>query len=74
MTNQESLELVREILKAPDEEKLEKIVSVNLPRIDGTFFSVLNQSVQQLRREDKPEMAEALESLGDRMLRMKTLI
>jgi len=74
MTNQESLELVREILKAPDEEKLEKIVSVNLPRIDGTFFSVLNQSVQQLRREDKPEMAEALESLSDRMLRMKTLI
>ncbi len=74
MTNQESLELVREILKAPNEEKLEKIVSVNLPRIDGNFFTVLNQSVVQLRREDKPEMAEALESLGDRMLRMKTLI
>jgi len=74
MTNQESLELVREILKAPSEEKLEKIVSVNLPRIDGNFFTVLNQSVQQLRRENKPEMAEALESLGDRMLRMKTLI
>ena len=74
MTNQESLELVREILKAPDEAKLEKIVSVNLPRIDGNFFTVLNQSVKQLRREDKPEMADALESLGDRMLRMKTLI
>lgn len=74
MTNQESLELVREILKAPDEEKLEKIVAVNLPRVDGNFFNVLNQSVQQLRREDKPEMAEALESLGGRMLRMKTLI
>ena len=74
MTNQESLELVREILKAPSEEKLEKIVSVNLPRIDGNFFTVLNQSVKQLRREGKPEMADALESLGDRMLRMKTLI
>ena len=74
MTNQESLELVREILKAPDEAKLEKIVSVNLPRIDGNFFTVLNQSVKQLRREEKPEMADALESLGDRMLRMKTLI
>ncbi|HEY52452.1 MAG TPA: hypothetical protein G4N94_03250 [Caldilineae bacterium] len=74
MTNQEALKLIRQILKAPDDEALEKIVTLNLPAIDGTFFSVLNQSVQQLRREDKPEIAEALESLGDRMLRMKTLI
>ncbi len=74
MTNQEALKLVRQILTAPDDEALEKIVTLNLSSLDGTFFSVLNQSVEQLRREDKPEIAEALERLGDRMLRMRTLI
>ncbi len=74
MTNQEALKLVRQILTAPDDEALEKIVTLNLSSLDGTFFSVLNQSVEQLRREDKTEIAEALESLGDKMLRMRTLI
>ena len=74
MTNQEALKLVRQILTAPDDEALEKIVTLNLSSLDGTFFNVLNQSVKQLHREDKTEIAEALESLGDRMLRMRTLI
>jgi hypothetical protein len=74
MTNQEALQLIRQILKAPDDEALEDIVTLNLPALDGTFFSVLNQSVEQLRRENKTEIAEALEGLGDKMLRMRTLI
>ncbi len=74
MTNQEALELIRQLLKAKDDQELEQLVSLNLSRVDGTFFSVLNKSVAQLLKENKPEIAEALESLGDRMLRMKTLI
>ncbi len=74
MTHQEALDLIRELLKAPDEEKLMQIVTLNLPRIDGTFFGVLNQSVEQLRREGKGHIADALERLGDRILRMRTLI
>ncbi len=74
MTNQEALDLVREMLKAPSEKELMKIVTLNLPRIDGTFFTVLNRSAVQLRREGKPQIAEALERLGDKILRMRTLI
>ncbi len=74
MTNQEALELIRQLLKAKDDQELEQLVSLNLSRVDGAFFSVLNKSVAQLQKENKPEIAEALESLGDRMLRMKTLI
>ncbi len=74
MTGQEALQLVRQMLKAASEEELEQIVSLNLSRLDGTFFGVLNQSVEQLRREGKPQIAEALQRLGDRLVRMRTLI
>jgi len=74
MTNQESLDLIRSFLKAPSDEALMKEVNLNLPRVDGTFFTVLTQSVAQLRREGKPQIADALEHLGDTILRMKTLI
>jgi hypothetical protein len=74
MTNQEALELIRTFLKAPDDATLIKEVNLNLPRIDGTFFTVLNQSVEQLRREGKPQIAHALEQLGDTILTMRTLI
>lgn len=74
MTNQEALDLIRTFLKAPSDEALMKEVNLNLPRVDGTFFTVLNQSVAQLRREGKPQIADALEKLGDTILRMKTLI
>jgi hypothetical protein len=35
---------------------------------------VLDLSVEQLQREGKNQAAEALRGLGDKMLRMKTLI
>lgn len=74
MTQQESIDLVRQILAAQDDDELTQIVGLNLGRIDGTFFGVLNASVRQLEREGKPNIAQALQAIGDRMLRMKTLI
>ncbi|MBV7337594.1 hypothetical protein KFU94_57070 [Chloroflexi bacterium TSY] len=74
MTNDEALELIRTFLKAPNEEELMQQVNQNLPRIDGTFFTVLNRSVEQLQREGKPQIAAALERLGDTIASMRTLI
>ncbi len=37
-------------------------------------FTVLSQAVEQLKRENKPGIAQALEALGAQILRMKTLI
>jgi hypothetical protein len=74
MTQQESIALVRQLLAAKDDDELTQIIGLNLGRIDGTFFGVLNASVKQLEREGKPGIAQALQDLGDRMLRMKTLI
>jgi hypothetical protein len=49
-------------------------VNLNLPRIDGTFYTVLNRSVEQLKREGKPQIAASLEHLGATILKMRTLI
>ena len=74
MSQQESIDLVRQILGARDDDELTQIISLNLGRVDGTFFGVLNASVKQLEREGKANIAQALQAVGDRMLRMKTLI
>ena len=74
VTNQEALDLIRSFLKAPSEADLLDQVNKNLPRIDGTFFTVRNRSVEQLRLENKPQIATALEHLGDTILKMRTLI
>ncbi len=74
MTNQEALALIRQMLRAPNEEELARLVASSLPHLDGNFYYVLNLSVEQLQREGKKQAAEALRGLGDKMLRMKTLI
>jgi len=74
MTQQEAVDLIRQLLKAQDEAELMQLVSLNLPVVDGTFFGTAEALVRQLEREGKMGAATALRSLSDRMLRMKTLI
>lgn len=74
MTEQEALALVRQLLKAKDNDELLQLVSLNLPAVDGTFFSTAAAAVRQLERDGKSGAAQALQGLSDRMLRMKTLI
>ncbi len=74
MTQQEALDLVRQLLKAKDEGELMQLVSLNLASLDGTFFSTADAAARQLERDGKPSAANALRGLTDRMLRMKTLI
>ncbi|MCD6291087.1 MAG: hypothetical protein J7M34_11335 [Anaerolineae bacterium] len=74
LNQEESLAIIRQLLKARDDQELHRLVSMYLPVIDGTFFTVLNQAVTELEREGKPDIARALEALGAQMLKMKTLI
>jgi hypothetical protein len=74
MTPEEAIKLIRTMLKAPNEEQLTQIISLNLSKFDGVFFGVLNESVAQLKRENKPQIATALENLGGTILRMRMLI
>jgi hypothetical protein len=74
MTQQEALDLIRKLLKAANEDELMQLVALNLPSLDGVFFSTADAAVRQLERDGKPSAANALRGLTDRMLRMKTLI
>jgi hypothetical protein len=74
MTEQQALELVRSLLKAKDETEVTRLVSLNLPALDGTFFSTAEAAARRLELDGKTSAATALRQLTDRMLRMKTLI
>ena len=74
MTEEQALDLTRQLLKAENDDELMRLVSLSLPVVDGTFFGVLEASALQLEREEKPQVAQALRSLGDRMLKLKTMI
>lgn len=74
MTQQEALDLIKELLRAEDDEQLMQLVSLHLPSVDGTFFSTADAAVRRLEHDGKAVPANALRGLTDRMLRMKTLI
>ncbi len=74
MTREEALDLVRRLLKASGDEELAGLIALNLPGLDGTFFSTAEAAASQLEREGKPRIAGALRALTDQLLRMKTLI
>lgn len=74
MTQQEALDLIRQFLRAKDEAELMQLVSLNLPAVDGTFFSTAEAAIRQLEGDGKQSAAVSLRALSDRLLRMKTLI
>lgn len=74
MTEQQALDLVRALLKAKDEQAVTQLVSLNLPALDGVFFSTAEAAARRLELDGKASAAVALRGLTDRMLRMKTLI
>jgi hypothetical protein len=74
MTQDEAVDLIRQLLRAQNEAELMKLVSKYLSAVDGTFFTTAEAAAQELERTGKTQIASALRSLTDRMLRMKTLI
>ena len=53
MTQQEALDLIRQLLKAKDEDELMQLVSLHLSSLDGTFFGTADAAVRQLERDGK---------------------
>ncbi len=74
MTQQEALDLIRELLKAKDEDQLMQLVSLHLPSVNGVFFTTADAVARRLEEDGKVGAANALRGLTDRMLSMKTLI
>jgi len=48
MTEQQALDLIRALLKAPNEPEVTRLVSQNLPSLDGTFFTTAEAAARRL--------------------------
>jgi hypothetical protein len=72
-TQEEAVTLVRELLAAGSNDDLQKLIALNLPRMDDTFFSVLTDAAEvELARN--PDIGERLMSLAQVLLPLRTLI
>lgn len=74
MTQEEAVDLIQKLLRAPNEEELTRLVSLYLPAVDGTFFATAEMAAQDLTRAGKSGAARALRALTERMAALKTLI
>jgi hypothetical protein len=72
-TQEEAVTLVRELLMAESNEDLQKLIGLNLPRMDDTFFSVLTDAAETESARN-PAIGERLISLAQTLLPLRTLI
>ena len=74
MTHQEAQVLLKEIIQAKDKNELQNIISTNVSRCDGVFFSELEILVEQFRAKNDESSARKLKDLGDHMARLRFMI
>ncbi len=74
MTSQDqAVTLIRELLVAGSNEDLQKLIALNLPRMDDTFFSVLTDAAEAESMRN-PAVSEHLMALAQTLLPLRTLI
>lgn len=73
VTQDEAITLIKELLLANSQEELQTLISLNLPRMDNTFFAVLTEAAEvELVRN--PAVGERLTALARTLLPLRTLI
>jgi hypothetical protein len=72
-TQEEAVTLIRELLTAESNEDLQKLIALNLSRMDDTFFSVLTDAAQAEATRN-PAVSAHLMSLAQTLLPLRTLI
>ena len=72
-TQEESVTLVRELLMAESNTELQSLISLNLPRMDDTFFSVLTDAAEAESARN-PAVSARLLVLAQTLLPLRTLI
>jgi hypothetical protein len=72
-TQEEAVTLVRELLMAGSNEKLQELIALNLPRMDDVFFSVLTDAAEAEATRN-PAVSARLMALAQTLLPLRTLI
>jgi hypothetical protein len=64
---QKSITLLREVLQSQDPQK---ILAQKLDEIDESFFAVLSANIEEARRQNQNEAAQAMEMIGNMAMAM----
>lgn len=64
---QKSVELLREILQSRDPQK---VLADKLDQIDEPFFAILSANIEEARRQNQNEAAQAMEMIGNMAMAM----
>ncbi|GAB4419658.1 MAG: hypothetical protein Fur0044_16150 [Anaerolineae bacterium] len=64
---QKSVALLREILQSRDPQK---VLADNLDQIDEPFFAILSANIEEARRQNQNEAAQAMEMIGNMAMAM----
>jgi ABC-type sugar transport system substrate-binding protein len=73
MNQEDAIALIRQLLMAESQESFQKLIAVNLSRMDNTFFAVLSEAAEA-EAERNPAVAARLASLAQTLLPLRTLI
>jgi uncharacterized protein with ATP-grasp and redox domains len=64
---QKSVALLREVLQSSDPQK---VLAQKLDEIDESFFAVLSANIEEARRQNQNEAAQAMEMIGNMAMAM----
>jgi hypothetical protein len=74
MTEEQARDIIRQLASAESKEELQKLIGRYVSACDDVFFSVLSETVEQMRAGGDEVNARKLKEMGDVMARLRFLI
>jgi hypothetical protein len=74
MTEDQARDIIRQLVAARDKEDLQKLMGTYISACDNVFFSVLSDTVAQMREQGDEANAGKLKEMGDMLARLRFLI
>ncbi|GAB4542419.1 MAG: hypothetical protein Kow0063_34360 [Anaerolineae bacterium] len=74
MTEEQAREIIGKLTAARDREELQKLIGQYISQCDNVFFSVLSETVGQMRARGEEANARKLQEMGDVMARLRFMI
>jgi hypothetical protein len=74
MTAEQARDIIRQLASAESKEELQKLIGRYVSACDDVFFSVLSETVEQMRAGGDEVNARKLKEMGDVMARLRFLI
>lgn len=74
MIEEQAHDIIRQLSSAKNKEELQKLIGKYISACDDVFFSVLSDTVEQMRARGDEVNARKLEEMGNVMARLRFLI